>query len=289
MHARAVLAILFTDICDSVGLYERLGDEAGKTLVAASIERTVALARDCGGRLIDTHGDSVVSAFSTADDAFAAAMKIQEAHRDDPVRVRVGCHLGPVIEDGGVLYGDTANTAARLMALGRAGEVLLSGELVEQLSEPNRRATHFMADIAVRGRSRPVAIHQALDGIDPRLTVFVASQAEDSPAVLVLAHGNRQITLQGEGQTVLLGRDDGCDLVVPSPLASRRHAVIKASRGKFLITDQSTNGTFIRTTQGQTWCLRRESLALQGAGSIFLGQTPASGCGIDFRCALLSA
>jgi adenylate cyclase len=67
-------------------------------------------------------------------------------------------------------------------------------------------------------------------------------------------------------------RGADCDLLVDGDLISRHHSKIEHRRGKFVITDQSTNGTFIRTQEGQEIFLRREELTLFGVGFISLGK-----------------
>ena len=61
------------------------------------------------------------------------------------------------------------------------------------------------------------------------------------------------------------------DFVVDDKLASRLHVRVEVRRGKFVIIDQSTNGTFVRTNDGREVYLRREELPVTGAGCFSLG------------------
>ena len=70
----------------------------------------------------------------------------------------------------------------------------------------------------------------------------------------------------------IIGRGRDCDLFVDGDLISRHHSKVEHRRGKFIITDQSTNGTFIKTQEGQEVFLRREELTLFGVGFISLGK-----------------
>jgi predicted component of type VI protein secretion system len=54
-------------------------------------------------------------------------------------------------------------------------------------------------------------------------------------------------------------------------MTSRQHARIEFRRGKFVLVDQSTNGTWVRGDDGKDHYLRREELALWGEGMISLG------------------
>jgi len=69
-----------------------------------------------------------------------------------------------------------------------------------------------------------------------------------------------------------MGRDPDHELTVESKLASRNHAEIEYTNGKFVLSDHSTNGTFILTGEGETIHLHRETFLLQGNGQISLGQ-----------------
>ena len=82
------------------------------------------------GRVIDMAGDSVLAVVDTAGGAVTAALAAQAdlAHQnadvadDRRMRVRIGVHLGDVIEKAdGTVYGDGVNIAARLEGLAEAG------------------------------------------------------------------------------------------------------------------------------------------------------------------------
>ena len=59
-------------------------------------------------------------------------------------------------------------------------------------------------------------------------------------------------------------------------LISRLHARIELNRNKFVLIDQSTNGTFVQTAEGEESFVRRDSLQLKGEGMIGLGKLPES-------------
>jgi adenylate cyclase len=62
--------------------------------------------------------------------------------------------------------------------------------------------------------------------------------------------------------------------VQKGPLISRLHAKIELARGRFLLIDQSTNGTFVLNADGKESFVRRDSVVLQGQGYIGLGKLP---------------
>ena len=92
---------------------------------------------------------------------------------------------------------------------------------------------------------------------------------------LTLRHGQHVFTIGDGVPTLVMGRDERCDIVVKSYFASRRHAVIELSRDRFVLTDQSSNGTFVTQENGHEIFLKRESLPLIGEGSVSLGAAPS--------------
>lgn len=284
-----VLAILFADICGSVSLYEALGNVEAQRLIASSVAMMAAATETNGGRVVSNLGDGIMSVFATADAAFDAAVCMQEALREGPTSIKVGFTVGPVIEQEGNVFGDAVNTAARVMALARAGEILLTEDTVGQLALGNRLSTRFLDSATIKGKAAPVNVHAVVVDVDPTVTQFMTAPApapETARGMLILGYGNQEWRLAVEGQTLILGRDEQCEVIVRSPLASRRHAVVQATRGKFLFTDQSTNGTFITSGEGHLTFVKRESVTLHGQGLIALGEEPKPGSTsvLSYRC-----
>ena len=83
-----------------------------------------------------------------------------------------------------------------------------------------------------------------------------------------------------------MGRADDNDLVVKGNLISRIHARIEKRRGRFLLIDQSTNGTFLQTDTGEETFVRRDSTELVGEGIIGLGRVakPGTPLAIHYIC-----
>jgi hypothetical protein len=105
---------------------------------------------------------------------------------------------------------------------------------------------------------------------------------EDSGCV-VLHHGGRTFTIAQPGNPFLIGRDSSCQLVVATSMASRQHASIESRRGKFVLADRSTNGTFVVPEGGRSIHLRREEFVLQGSGWMSFGEQPRPEAGAAVR------
>ena len=86
-----------------------------------------------------------------------------------------------------------------------------------------------------------------------------------------LVYHDKVIRLDETSGTVILGRGKKADMVVNDTMASREHARIECRRDKFVLTDQSTNGTYVVTADGPAY-LRREETTLTGEGKISFGR-----------------
>src|SRR5262249_58618489 len=87
------------------------------------------------GRIIKVMGDGVLVEFTSAVNAVTCAVELQKrmAAANDGVLeeqrivLRIGINLGDVIVEGGDLYGDGVNIAARLEGIAEPGGILVSG------------------------------------------------------------------------------------------------------------------------------------------------------------------
>lgn len=279
--------ILFADVSGSTRLYETLGDRAAKQAINGLLERMVAVARRYSGVLVKTIGDEILVRFPTAERAVSAAIAMQEAISAEtggpvPLQMRMGLQWGPVILDAGDVFGDAVNVAARMSAIARAGQIITTRETVAALPEALVMKTRLFDTTQVKGKQDHLVIYEVLWEEEANATVFVASTApglaagEAAPPVLTLAYQDQERRL-ALGDSLDIGRAESCQLAVASPLASRLHARIESRRGKFVFIDQSTNGSYVRTEDGNVVYLRREELPLWGKGEISLGEDFSAG------------
>jgi adenylate cyclase len=270
------LAVLFADVAGSTRLYEQLGD----TRALAMVGRCLALAHESaaghGGRLIKTIGDEAMIVFPTADQAAAAAAEIQgrmsELPNVDNVRAnfRIGFHFGSAIEKDGDVFGDSVNTAARMVALAKGGQIILSRSTADALSPHLRGQLRDLDVLTVKGKEKDVGIVELVWQDSADLTAVV-TRPKLRAAELELRHGERTIRLNASTSSLTLGRDAQNDVVVADKLASRNHARIERRRDKFALIDQSSNGTYVTFDGERELMLHREELLLRGSGRISFG------------------
>ncbi len=126
------VTLLFTDIEGSTRLLQRAGDSYSELLRAHRVLLRESFTRH-SGVVVDTEGDAFFVAFASADDAVAAAAHAQQAlaahdwSDGNEIRVRMGLHTGEPRVIDGAYVGLDVHHAARVMAAGHGGQVLMSG------------------------------------------------------------------------------------------------------------------------------------------------------------------
>ena len=161
--AGVLATLLFTDIVDSTGLAQRMGDNAWGDLIAAHEEGVRdALAR-FGGREVKSTGDGVLAMFDGTARAIRCAAALHALAGDLGVQIRAAVHVGEVEPVEGDLRGLAVHEANRMMALAQPGEILVSATTRALTTDHDirfeERGEHF------HGRS--VLIHHAGGPVPP--------------------------------------------------------------------------------------------------------------------------
>jgi len=281
------LAVLFADIDGSTRLYEIHGDETAHRLTAECLTVLDTQAGLAGGRTVKTSGDGLMCVFATPDEAFRAATLMRDAQKRTHLSIHAGFHFGPVIEHAGDFYGDTVNVASRVTDLAKAGEILVTEDTVVRLSPALRAATRWLDKASVKGKRDPVGVYMVVteeENVTVIRSPLVLNDENEKPR-LDLRYHEQTFTLEDPMPEFVVGRQDVCDLVIDSTYASRRHATIQAVRGKVFLKDHSTNGTYVRSADGEVVFVKREMVQLSGKGTIFIGREPelAEEDGIAFK------
>ena len=123
---RVLATLLFTDIVDSTGHAQRLGDAAWRALLERHNQAVRREVSRCNGTEVDTAGDGFFARFDSPAHAIEAARAIRQAATGLDIGVRTGIHTGECELEGSRLVGMAVHIAARLQSAAAPGEILVS-------------------------------------------------------------------------------------------------------------------------------------------------------------------
>jgi class 3 adenylate cyclase len=128
-----LVTILLTDIVDSTAALHRIGDDAWREQLAIHHARMREHLNDHRGREIKTTGDGLLAVFDRPVRAVRCADAMSATSRSLGLPIRIGLHTGEVELAGDDARGLAIHTAARVMSLGNADEVMVSSTTRELL------------------------------------------------------------------------------------------------------------------------------------------------------------
>jgi class 3 adenylate cyclase len=160
-----LVTILFTDVEGSTALTQRLGDAKARDLLREH-ERIVREAlKSHGGAEMKTTGDGFMASFSSATRALESAIAMQRAFAahnqsaEEPILVRVGMNAGEPIAEDEDLFGTAVIEAARIAAVAKGGEILVS-DVVRQLAKGKDFLFADRGEVALKGFDEPVRLYE---------------------------------------------------------------------------------------------------------------------------------
>ncbi len=129
----AFRTLMFTDMANSTGITEALGDDAAFALIQKHHETVRSALAKSGGREVKTIGDGFLASFVSVESAVRCATVIQRALEQHnasgggfPITVRIGLGAGEPVTRGGDLFGSVVNQTARICASAKPGQILVS-------------------------------------------------------------------------------------------------------------------------------------------------------------------
>ena len=166
---RKLVAVVHADV---KGYSRMMGEDEDYTV------RTLAYNRQEMARLVklhrgwvrDTAGDGFLVEFTSVVDAvkfsveFQREMKKRNADLPDAKKMqfRLGVNIGDVIYDGGTIYGDGVNIAARLEGLADPGGICISGAAYEQVEKKLDLGYEYIGEKAVKNIAKPIPTYKVL-------------------------------------------------------------------------------------------------------------------------------
>lgn len=297
-----ITSVLSVSVAGIAPLREKLGEaEAGHATdrCIKRIERSVAAFH---GRIVNTTGGRLLAVFALADDALHAACDMQQRIADLPPvsgikpGIRVGLHLGPVAAHPDPSSDEITRIAASLGELAHAGQIIASADIVAGLSGTLQLTAQRLQQTVDAGRgeglqlfgmpwsgSRPGAgaVPQPVESTPPAGVAAgpaVEPLTHASPGKkLSVRHGGKTLVVDGQQPVLLLGRDPGLHVVIRDQRASRHHARIEFRNGEYVLTDTSTNGTYVSFGEHPEILLRHGEIIILDNGRMSFATPMASG------------
>jgi TolB-like protein/tetratricopeptide (TPR) repeat protein len=191
---RRLAAILNADVA---GYSRHMAEDEPATVRTITAYREVIsdLVGRHRGRLVDATGDNALAEFPTALDAVECAVETQRLLRTKnaslpPPRrmeLRIGVHLGDISIDGGRIYGDGVNIAARLQALADPGGICVSGAVHEQVARKLQLACEDLGERTVKNVPRPLRVLRLLIEAPTAAEASSTSPTPSPPSIVVLS------------------------------------------------------------------------------------------------------
>ncbi|MBL8398630.1 MAG: adenylate/guanylate cyclase domain-containing protein [Candidatus Accumulibacter sp.] len=271
------LSVMVAAVSGSSRLFDKLTGAEALYAVDRCQKRMIRGIDGFRGRIVRTTNDEIIAAFEHPDDACQAAMAMQRRIADLPpvagikLAVRAGVHHGPVIDDQDDLTGHCVGVAEALSGLAIAGQVLIGGEARELLSPALKSATHGLDKVWLQSISAEQSVYELIWSESRHAALSSASEAatqKTKQPQLLVRYGQQSAVLDQNKSTVIIGRDQTCDITVLDRRVSRQHARIDRVSGYFVLSDLSTNGTFVTLKGENELLLKREEFILRGSGII---------------------
>ena len=194
---RRLTAILAADVAgysrltglDEEGTHARLQDH-----LRSLVDPKIAEHR---GRVVKTTGDGLLVEFASVVDALRCAVEVQrgmsernaQVPQDKRIEFRVGIHQGDVIIEGGDIFGDGVNVAARLEGVAEPGGICVSGRVQEDAEGRLEVSFENAGEQQLKNIARPVRVYRVrLSGAAP--SSRPALPLPDKPSIAVLPFQN---------------------------------------------------------------------------------------------------
>ena len=288
MPREAAVAILFADVSSSTQLYETFGDIRANKIVGSCLHAMAEATTQHGGTVVKTIGDEAMCSFPTAQQAALAAIVMQDnlAGRELApglaIAIRIGFHAGIALLQDNDVFGDAVNVAARMVGAAKAGQILTTGATVAALDRV-RQACCRQIDLArVKGKQDEIAVFELMWRVDDATTMHTAHNPpwalrKQASATLVLKISEKRLEIGDACPTLTIGRTNENNLIVAQPVVSRQHARLEYRGGRFVLTDYSTNGTYVVPDHGAAAMVHRDSVQLSESGVFGLGEAVRAG------------
>jgi adenylate cyclase len=241
---RRLAAILAADVA---GFSRLMGeDEEGTLAHLKALRREVCdvSIAEHRGRIVKTTGDGFLVEFPSVVDALRCALGVQatlrQRNRDTPaprrIEFRIGINLGDVMIDGGDVYGDGVNIAARLEALAEPGGICVSQTVLDHARGKLPFTAEDAGEQRLKNIAQPVHVWRILPArAADALVAISAALAATKPTIAVLPFAN----MSGDPEQEFFA--DGLTEDILTELSRFRHLFVISRNSVFVYKGKAVN------------------------------------------------
>lgn len=274
-------ALMSVDFHERVEVRDAHGPQDTQAFVGLSSVRTQDIARRHGGVEIEARFGYVVFRFPTTDDAIRASCDIYDLFDSNlavghaQILYKIGIHYEEPESLDAQALAVGRETAQRIAECSRKRQILMSEAAVEHLS-PVFQARVFDSALALDGgEGTAMALFEIVCNQEDVTHLSGTDQTLISQkARLLLSYEGETWNVNAQHPVLMAGRGEDCDLIVHSSLVSRFHARFEFRQGRFVVVDQSKNGTLVELPGDKRVFIKHQELVLRGSGSLSLGENP---------------
>jgi adenylate cyclase len=153
-YGRVRVAIAFADLAG----YTRYVEEEGEEEALSYVERFIDAVGDTlpeGARVVKTIGDEVMVVCQDPSALVDWAVGFSRLYAEERPAPRIGVNAGPVLYRDGDYFGREINLAARVVARARGGEVLVTGQVLDELRETSHLRVDSIGQVKLKGFNEP--------------------------------------------------------------------------------------------------------------------------------------
>jgi class 3 adenylate cyclase/CHAT domain-containing protein/tetratricopeptide (TPR) repeat protein len=162
--------ILFTDICGYTEFTEKRGDLSSRVMLQKHNDIVLPMVAKYDGSVVKTIGDAVMATFPSPLAAVKAASDIQRgllqhninAGTGDKIHVKIGINTGAALMDGGDVFGDAVNVAARIQSKAGEDQILVSKRVYDEVCGSDDVLCRIHEKVQVKGKTEPIQLYRVV-------------------------------------------------------------------------------------------------------------------------------
>lgn len=157
-ETRKLAAVMFADIEGYTALFQQHEDAALEQITTHRGDLQ-QLVQDHHGNIVKYYGDGSLTVFSSVIEAIQCAISVQQASMKHMIPLRIGIHMGELIEKENDVYGDAVNIASRIQSIGVPGSILVSQTVADQLKNHPGFLLRPLGQYELKNVRKPVVVH----------------------------------------------------------------------------------------------------------------------------------